>query len=134
MNKQTGFTLVELMIVLVIIAIIATIAIPNYNSYVVRAARGEGMSQLLEVMRAQEDYFASNYEYVTNLATLGYTTPLVTESGSYTITAAGCGGTLTLNECVRLTAAASNSQNGDGDFTLDSRGSRTYRGVTGWAN
>jgi type IV pilus assembly protein PilA len=40
MNKQTGFTLIELMIVVAIIAILAAIALPAYNAYRVRAAEG----------------------------------------------------------------------------------------------
>ena len=43
-GKQTGFTLVELMIVVVVMAIIAAVAIPSYRNYTLRAQRSEAMA------------------------------------------------------------------------------------------
>ena len=50
-NMSGGFTLIELMIVVTIIAIISAIAVPSYNNYVLRAKRSEGRAALMDVLR-----------------------------------------------------------------------------------
>ena len=58
--KQSGFSLIELMIVLVILALIISIAIPSYTDYVTRTKRGDGMGALLGAAEAMERYKANN--------------------------------------------------------------------------
>lgn len=58
-----GFTLVELMIVLAIVAIIAAVAIPLYDSYKERAIRAEAEQELMNIQTIQEDYFNSYRKY-----------------------------------------------------------------------
>ena len=53
-NKVTGFTLIELMIVIVIVAVLAAIAMPSYRQYVLRSHRTEATRTLLNVAVAQE--------------------------------------------------------------------------------
>lgn len=54
MNKQQGFTLIEVMIVVVIIAILAAIAVPSYQDYVVRTQRADMMTELQNIGRQLE--------------------------------------------------------------------------------
>jgi type IV pilus assembly protein PilE len=129
---QKGFTLVELMVVIAIIGIITAIAVPSYQDRVARSIRGEATTDLVDVMRSQEDYFANEYTYTTDLTDMNYTVPHTTANNYYSITAAQCPGGLALTQCVRLTATAINQQATDGDFTLDSGGNRTFRNVAGW--
>ncbi|MEH6344915.1 MAG: type IV pilin protein [Bermanella sp.] len=143
MNKQQGFNLIELMVVTAIIAIIASIAIPSYRNYVIEANRNDATSELLNLMRAQEDFFANDFSYTDILGDISadnfadFGSPSVT--GSYTLSgenyyilAGICDGEADVSTCVELTATPINQQSGDGDFTLNSRGERTFDGGSGW--
>lgn len=131
MKKQNGFNLIEMMIVLVVIGIMASIAVPSYQDYIMRGSRGEGMTAMLDVMRAQEDYFANNFTYTVNLTDLNYSATVVTDSTRYAITAAKCTGEA-LTVCIELKATAQNGQQTDGNLLLDSLGTRSRNGVAGW--
>lgn len=63
MNKARGFTLIELMIVVAIIGILATIAYPNYQEYVRRGQRAEAKSQLMAAAQFMERNFTMNNSY-----------------------------------------------------------------------
>ncbi len=63
-SRITGFTLMELMIVVAIIGIIASIAYPSYNEYVLRAKRGDGKAAIHSAQLAQEKYRANNISYL----------------------------------------------------------------------
>ncbi|WP_343805514.1 type IV pilin protein [Marinobacterium maritimum] len=65
MRRTCGFTLIELMIVVVILGILATIAYPSYLEYVNEARRSEARSNLLELAQFMERYHAANGRYVT---------------------------------------------------------------------
>ncbi|MCJ1881731.1 type IV pilin protein [Pseudomonas nitroreducens] len=71
MNNSKGFTLIELMITVVIIAILAGIAYPSYQSYTIRANRTEGITLLNDAAARQERYFSQNNQYATTTAQLG---------------------------------------------------------------
>ena len=62
-----GFTLIELMIVLVVLAILVTVAVPSYRNYVLKANRAVAKGKLLELASRQEQYFADNKIYSNTL-------------------------------------------------------------------
>jgi type IV pilus assembly protein PilE len=133
MKYQHGFTLMELMITVVIVGILSSIAIPQYQSYLLKSYRSEGMTELLDIMRSQENYFSNSYTYTIDFTHLGRaTTPYITTSGKYSISAATCSGSLDLTQCVFLTASPLGSQISDGPLTLDSQGNKTRNGVNRW--
>lgn len=66
MQKQQGFTLIELMIVVAIIGILAAVAIPAYQDYTIRARVTEGLSLASGGKTSVAEYFASNGTFPAN--------------------------------------------------------------------
>lgn len=88
-GRSAGITLIELLIVVIVIGILASVAVPSYRNYVMRANRTDATAALLRVASAQEKFYLQNNTYATNaqLATappagLGITG---TERGYYTL-------------------------------------------------
>jgi type IV pilus assembly protein PilE len=67
-----GFSLVELMLVLVIMAILVTVALPTYRGHVISTQRSLGWAALLTAMARQEQYFINYRQYASSLDALGY--------------------------------------------------------------
>ncbi|MBU3059512.1 type IV pilin protein [Pseudomonas indica] len=132
MRRQNGFTLIEIMIVVVILAILATIAFPSYQRYVLRAHRAEGIALLNEAAAREERYYAQNNGYVTSdasLSKLGLRNSGLSDTGYYQLTLAegddDDGG-------YRLTAVAQGTQAKDSEcanLTLTATGARGTSGT-----
>ena len=88
---QTGFTLVELIIVVAIISILASIAIPAYNGYVETSKRSDAQASLMALAIAQEKYRASNPTYTTVITDLNGVSA-ASESGYYTLAVTAASG------------------------------------------
>ena len=81
-----GFTLVELIVAMVIVATLAAIAIPSYSSYVLKSHRTEVKSALMDAASLEERYFSTANLYTGNPQQLGYgvtTMNFPVGSGSY---------------------------------------------------
>jgi type IV pilus assembly protein PilE len=77
-QKQGGVTLIELMIVIVILALIASFAYPSYMNYVVDTKRTAATSILLQVADRQQQFFMDNKRFTNDLTNLGFAAnPLV---------------------------------------------------------
>lgn len=59
-KAQQGFTLIELMIVVAIVGILAALALPAYQDYIVRSKVSEGLARLAEAKTSVAEYYASN--------------------------------------------------------------------------
>ena len=62
--RRSGFSLIELMIALTIIALLAGVALPSYRAAVCKVRRGEGRSALLRLMQQQEQVYTQRTAYV----------------------------------------------------------------------
>jgi type IV pilus assembly protein PilE len=93
---ENGFTLIELMIVLAIIAVLAAIAIPNYNDYVRRAQLVEAGNVLSDWRVKLEQFYQDNRAYGTAGTTCGVANPSASVIRYFTytcVTAADLSGT-----------------------------------------
>ena len=102
-----GFTLIELMVVVGLVAVLGTIAVSTFRSYVLRTNRTEARMALLATQVGQEKYFLQNNQYAQDIATviaappaglgINLTAAGVTTGGNYTISfAAATANTYTL--------------------------------------
>jgi type IV pilus assembly protein PilE len=66
MRFKGGFTLIELMITVAIIAIIAAVALPNYTDYITRSKFSEAQGHLSDLRVKMEQYYMDNRRYSTN--------------------------------------------------------------------
>ena len=130
-NAETGFTLIELMIVVAVVAILAAIAYPSYQEYVMRSRRVEGQSLLNDAAARQERWRAQNGEYLTDgtasdIATkLKLTQKEKSENGYYVLSVTKAADSS--DGGYTLTATRAGVQANDrkcGDFTLNATGKK----------
>ncbi|HEX6572671.1 MAG TPA: type IV pilin protein [Steroidobacteraceae bacterium] len=129
MGPQRGVTLIELMIVIVVVGILASIAVPSYRSYVLRTHRVEAKTALLNLAAAQEKHYLQNNTYAANSALTtappaGLGLPATTENGWYTVAIASGANAASFT----ATATSAGAQVADTDcatFTITALGVKT---------
>ena len=142
MKRGSGFTLIEMLIVLAIVGVLAAVAYPTYAGYITKTRRIEGQIALLEAVQQQESYYTRNNTYIAFSS--GSTDPQEKRfkwwSGSsaansaYELTARPCPGR-DLLQCVEVQATPG-TPNVDAKFkdaqcqtlTLSSAGERSSSG------
>ena len=114
-KRASGFTLVELTVVVVIIGVLAAFAVPRFLASAERSTTAEAFNYLSAVQSAQERYHARQGTYATNIASLDvkFTSPKY-----YTVGAVAAGSTGNLEDSWRLTLTRTGSSAGYGAYTV----------------
>lgn len=131
-TTATGFTLIEVMIVVAILGILAAIAYPSYQRYVQKSRRTDAKTALLDLATREERFFTMNNTYAGTAVNLGY-------GGTFPISVLTSGTafyqlTVTASSATAFTATATpiGAQAGDalcGTYTVDQLGTQGNSGT-----
>lgn len=121
MKNNAGFTLIELMIVVIIIGILGAIAYPSYQTHLLKGRRAAAQSHLMDIAQRQQQYLLDARSYAVSLAALNMTTP-TDVSTYYAISIDADAGT---PPGFTVTATPSGAQASDGVLTINNLGVKT---------
>ena len=125
-----GFTLIELMIVIVIVAVLVGVALPAYQNQIIRGHRAAAKAEMLEIANRQQQFLLANRAYATDLSTIAYTTPPdVGAKYTFSISSVNNSGA----PYFQIMADAIGSQARDGFLTIDSLGTKDSEYDDKWA-
>ena len=127
MTKSRGFSLIELMIVVAIMAILAAIAFPAFDNQTRKSNRAAAQAVLMDAANKQQFYLTSQREYADTLAKLNITPPNDV-SRWYDITLVVDNAATPPTFTFTATPKAGSAQAADGALTLDGQGTKTRLG------
>jgi type IV pilus assembly protein PilE len=132
-KKQSGFSLIELMITVVVVAVLAAIAYPSYQDHLRKGRRASAQAFMMEIANRQQQYLLDARGYTigsTALTTLNVTTPSDV-AAHYTVTIGPSAPTTPPSYTITATPTSA-AQSADGALTLDYQGNKTRNGQPGW--
>ena len=121
-KAQKGFTLIELMITVAIVAILAAVAIPNYSAYVKRGKAAEATSTLALLKNRMEQYYQDNKTY---LDTGALTAPCSPQAGTTKYFTYDCAAQQTASQFTLTATPIANQGVDNFSFTIDEAGNKT---------
>jgi type IV pilus assembly protein PilE len=121
-SSQQGFTLIELMITVAIVAILVSIAVPTYRQYVIRANRAAAKEAMMDIANRQQQFLLAHRSYAdkSTFEATGYTLP--SQIGSHYTWEMGPIAGMASRPSFEITFTPIGSQSSDGAITLDSQG------------
>lgn len=131
MRKAGGFTLIELMVVVAIIGILASIAYPSYVQHMVKARRVAGATCLMEAAQFMERYYTTNMAYTG--VVLPVTACMQEVADHYAIELSGAAGAATFTLTATPTPGSTQASNDGqcGTLSINQAGVRSVSGSAG---
>ena len=128
-KKNSGFSLIEIMVVVAIIGILAAIAMPRYADYVRRGKAAEATAELGDLKIRMEQYYQDNRTY---LDAGGLTAPCSPPAGKIKFFTIACSAR-TANTFTLTATPVSNADMAGFEFTINETGAKTskFKGTTG---
>jgi type IV pilus assembly protein PilE len=133
-RQAAGFTLIELMIVVAIIAILAAIAVPIYSDYITRGKLTEAQNNLSALRVQMEQYFQDNRTYAgTTSTSCGVTMPTTSASNGANTVAKYFTYTCAITTSgYTITATGATTQTANFTFTIDQNNVHATTNANGW--
>jgi type IV pilus assembly protein PilE len=134
MRRSAGFTLLELVFAMAVLAILVTIAIPSYQDHLRKGRRAAAETFLIDVGSRQQQYLLDARSYAvgpTALAALNMAVP-ADVAPFYTISVEPTVATTPPTYRIVATPVAGSVQASDGVLAIDQAGSKTRAGNPGW--
>lgn len=142
MKRPSGFTMVEVMIVLVILGVLGAVAYPTYAGYVVKTRRIEAQAAMIDALQQEEQYYSQHNSYIPFSSSAMPREPRfkwwsgsAAASSAYELDARACPGR-DIAECVQVRARPGTdkvdtrfSDAGCGTLSIDSTGQHAATGA-----
>jgi type IV pilus assembly protein PilE len=134
MRNARGFTLIELMIVVAVVAILAAVGYPSYRDHVARGQRSQGQQFLSDIAQRQEQFLLDSRQYATALGAggLGLSAPASIKYDAPDFSGVNNATTPpTYTICMNPAAGSPVADRGDGRLCINSQGQRWREALPG---
>ena len=129
-QRPAGFTLVELLITVAVVAILVTVAVPSYSAFMLQSKRVDAMDSLQDLAGRQERYFSLHASYTADESEIGFAAdgPQASAKGYFQVQVTAAG---TLNYTLEATPVGEQTRDTVAIFQLDSTGRKRHRDTSG---
>jgi len=131
-SRARGFTLIEVMITVAIVAILAAVALPSYREHVRKSRRAEAQAYLMAVASRQQQFLLDTRGYAPDLTTVGLAAPANVAAAYDVAVAAVVGPPPTFRLTATPKASTDQVQERCGTLAIDQSGAKTAALATCW--